>query len=139
MPVSDQKEAKPTQSRSGRIVIIVAVTGIAAALGAYFYLSSVGPDNDNGVIPQRIDVSGEVDPGADRMPVSLLLKDEGTGETENISFEGTHYEIDIPNGNYDWQITVIWHGETNGQCDGGNLTYQHWSTAAMTHNITCQN
>lgn len=138
MTASDHEESTRSKSKPWGIIISLVVAGIATVvIAGYVYSTSGVIGKDNGGTPARIDVSGEVSPGADRAPVSLLFKDEATGETENVSFEGTHYEIDLPNRNYDWQITVLWQGVTNGQCDGGNLTYQRMNTTTITHNISC--
>lgn len=136
--VSDNGESRPSKPKRWGILITMVIAGIVVvAIAGYFYSISNRGSNDD--LPTTLHVSGEVNPGADRIPVSLLFEDEASGETENVSFEGTHYEIDLPNGNYDWQITVLWHGETNGQCDGGNLAYQRMNTATITHDVSCQN
>jgi len=140
MTTSGREESNPLKSKPrGTIVIVIVAAIVAVAIAGYVYMTTVVTQNDDVGPPARIDVVGEVNPGADRIPVSLLFEDVVTGETENVSFEGTHYEIDLPNGNYDWHITVIWHGVTNGQCDGGNLAYQRMDIATITHNVSCQN
>lgn len=112
---------------------------VAVAIATYIYVTSSVPRNNDGGLPTTLEVSGEVNAGSNRMPVSLLFKDEATGETENVSFEGTHYQIDLPNVIHEWQITVLWQAnEANGECDGGKLTYQRTNNTSMIHDVNCQ-
>ena len=140
MTDSAKPGSRPSKSKPWGLVVSLTLAGIvAAAIASYIYLTSGVPTNNDGGPPTTLEVSGEVNPGSNRMPVSLLFKDETTGETENISLEGTHYQIDLPNGNYDWQITVLWQAnEANGDCDGGSLTYQRTNNTRTIHDVSCQ-
>ena len=140
MTTSNHEESRPSRSKPWGIIIGLIAAGIVAiAVASYVYMTTSIPGNNDGELPTTLDVSGKVNAGPNRIPVSLFFKDVSTGETENVSFEGTHYQIDLPNGNHNWQITVVWFGESNGQCDGGNLAYQRTNITTITHDVSCQN
>lgn len=140
MADSAKPGSRPSKPKRWGLVISMTLAGIVAvAIASYIYVTSGITRNSDGGPGTTLEVSGEVNAGSNRMPVSLLFKDEATGETENVSFEGTHYQIDLPNGNYDWQITVLWQASAaNGDCDGGNFTYQRTNNTRMIHDVSCQ-
>jgi len=133
-PVPTSKHGRLKAKKVGISIGIIAGMAIAGISGTTYLQSTVIAEP-----PMIVTVSGKVSAFFETQPVSVLFHNVRSGETENVNVTGTRYPIELPNGNYDWRVVLIWQGPSGsiGQCDAGYVTYHNTYDASITQDISC--
>ncbi|HEV8405455.1 MAG TPA: hypothetical protein VGQ13_06070 [Nitrososphaera sp.] len=140
--MTDPAPTKVKKSKGKTAFIVIGVVVAVAVAG--LILLTVGKAAVNVIStpqpPSTVTISGSViTKGFQTHPTAIALYDQSSGQQEMTQVGGTHYQIDAPNGSYNWRIIVTWSGigGSTGQCDGGFVQYSNTMSRYITQDVTC--